>query len=104
MFRLARPCLLLALTLCLATWVRAQETLNNASISGRVIDPTGAAVPRIPVTAFETATNRNYTSQTAAQGRFRLPFLPIGQYRISAQAPGFSTAAREIELTVGSAF
>ena len=106
MFRLMRPCVLLALTpLCLVTTaVHAQETLNNASVTGRVLDPTGAAVPRISVTVLEPATNQTYTTQTDAQGRFRLPFLPIGQYRISSQAPGFAQAAREIELTVGSAF
>jgi hypothetical protein len=69
-----------------------------------VLDPTGAAVPRISVTALEPATNQTYTTPTDAQGRFRLPFLRIGQYRISSQAPGFAQAAREIELTVGSAF
>ena len=106
MFRLMRPCVLLALTpLCLVTTtMHAQETLNNASITGRVLDPTGASVPRISVTALEPATNQIYSTQTDTQGRFRLPFLPVGQYRISSQAPGFARAAREIELTVGSAF
>jgi hypothetical protein len=106
MFHLMRPCVLLALTaLCFVTTaVHAQATLNNASVTGRVLDPTGAAVPRISVTALEPATNQTYTTQTDAQGRFRLPFLPIGQYRINSQAPGFAQAAREIELTVGSAF
>ena len=106
MFRLMRPCVLLALTplSLVATAVHAQETLNNASVTGRVLDPTGAAVPRISVTALEPATNQTYTTQTDAQGRFRLPFLPMGQFRISSQAPGFAQAARAIELTVGSAF
>ncbi len=106
MFQLMRPCVLLALMpLCLVTTaVHAQETLNNASVTGRVLDPTGAAISRISVTALEPATNQIYVTQTDAQGRFRLSFLPIGQYRISSQAQGFAQAAREIELTVGSAF
>lgn len=105
MFSLIRLYALLALTsLCLTTLVNAQETLNNASVTGRVLDPTGAAIPQIAVTALEAATNQTYTTQTDAQGRFRLPFLPIGHYRISSQAVGFSAAVREIELTVGSAF
>ena len=106
MFRSMRPCVLLALTTLslVTTAMRAQETLNNASVTGRVLDPAGAAVPRTSVTALESGTNQTYATQTDAQGRFRLLFLPIGQYRISSQAPGFERAAREIELTVGSAF
>lgn len=106
MFRSMRPCVLLALTTLslVTTAMRAQETLNNASVTGRVLDPTGAAVPHTSVTALEPGTNQTYATQTDAQGRFRLLFLPIGQYRISSQAPGFQRAAREIELTVGSAF
>ncbi|HEY4358042.1 MAG TPA: TonB-dependent receptor [Acidobacteriaceae bacterium] len=73
-------------------------------MTGRVLDPTGAAVPNISVHALEPSTNQTYTTQTDAQGRFRLLFLPIGQYRISAQASGFAEATRQIELTVGSAF
>ena len=106
MFRMIRPWALLALMplYLAASAVHAQETLNNASVTGRVVDPTGAAVPQITVTALEPATNQTYTTHTDTQGRFRLPFLPIGQYRISSQAPGFAVAARDIELSVGSAF
>ena len=106
MFRLIGSCFLPALMLLcfVVSTAHAQETLNNASVTGRVFDPTGAAVPRISVIALDLAKNQTYTTQTDAQGRFRLPFLPIGQYRISSQAPGFAEAVRGIELTVGSAF
>ena len=33
-----------------------------------------------------------------------MPYLPVGQYRISAQAGGFAEAAEAVQLTVGSAF
>ena len=35
----------------------AQETINNASVSGRVTDPTGAVVEGATVTARQTETN-----------------------------------------------
>ena len=35
----------------------AQETVNYASVSGRVIDPQGAVVPGAVVTARQTDTN-----------------------------------------------
>ncbi len=48
--------------------------------------------------------NQSYAAQTDAQGRFRLPYLPVGEYRITAQADGFSQVSRELRLTIGSAF
>ena len=84
--------------------VHAQESVINASVSGRVLDPTGAAIPHVTVTAVQPATNQRYTAQTDAQGRFRLSYLPIGQYRISSIAPGFAESVRNLELSVGSAY
>jgi hypothetical protein len=94
---------LMPLMLSTAT-VQAQETLTNASITGRVLDPSGALVAHASIEARATATNQSYTAQTDSQGRFRLPYLPVGQYRISAQSNGFSQVSREVQLTIGSAF
>ncbi len=106
MLRLRRifPSFVLTLLLVLTTLVSAQETLNNASVSGRVLDPSGAVVARSTVTATQMATNQTHTVQTDGQGRFRLPYLPVGEYQISAQADGFLKASRQVQLTVGSAF
>jgi hypothetical protein len=76
----------------------------NASVTGRVLDPSGAVVPHVSVTARELATNQAFSAQTDGQGRFRLPYLPVGQYHISCQAPGFAETVRAVELTVGAAF
>jgi hypothetical protein len=84
--------------------MRAQETLTNASVTGRVLDPSGALVSHASVKALAIATNQSYTAQTDAQGRFRLPYLSVGEYRITAQADGFSQVSREVQLTIGSAF
>ena len=56
------------------------------------------------VTATRLATNQSQTVHTDSQGRFRVPFLPVGQYTIAARAPGFAVAERQVHLTVGSAF
>jgi hypothetical protein len=84
--------------------LRAQESLTNASVTGRVLDPSGAVMPHVTVTALQPATNQTYTAVTDGQGRFRLPYLAVGQYRISSQAAGFAETARTLDLTVGSAF
>lgn len=81
-----------------------QETITNASLAGRVLDPSGAALPRISVSVLQLSTNQTSTTVTDEQGRFRFPYLPVGDYRLSAQANGFAPAAREVHLTVGGAF
>lgn len=82
----------------------AQETINYASVSGRVTDPTGAVVQDALVTARQTETNLANSARTDREGRFRFPYLRVGQYDITVHAQGFADAARSITLTIGSAF
>jgi hypothetical protein len=82
----------------------AQESLTSGSMTGRVYDPSGAAVAHAHVTAIQLSTNAAYAADTDAQGRFRLPFLPVGDYRVEARADSFAHAVREVQLSVGSSF
>ena len=106
MLHFARMAALLTFTplLCTTPTTFAQETLTSASVTGRVLDPSGALVPHATIKTVAAATNQSYTSETDDQGRFRLPYLPVGEYRITAQANGFSQISRELDLTIGSAF
>ena len=54
--------------------------------------------------ATETATNQGHSTQSDEEGRFRLPFLPVGHYRISTQPSGFAETTTQVELSVGAAF
>jgi hypothetical protein len=82
----------------------AQETINNASLAGRVTDPTGAVIRNATVTATATATGLSTTLSTDAGGRFRFPYLHVGQYEITIHESGFSDAKRSLALTIGAAF
>ena len=84
--------------------VTAQETINYASISGRVTDPQGAVVPAAQVTARQTETNVTAETVTDEEGRFRFPYLRVGRYEIKVRLQGFADATRSLTLTVGSAF
>ena len=92
------------LFLVLPAVLLAQESLTTGSVTGRVLDPGHAAVPRAALSATKVDTNQSYTAETDAQGRFRFPYLPVGLYRISAQATGFAQATQQVQLTVGAAF
>lgn len=82
----------------------AQEAVNYASVSGRVMDATGAAVPAADVFVRHVETNVRTTAETGVDGRFRFPYLRVGPYEIAVQKSGFAAATRSLTLTAGSAF
>jgi hypothetical protein len=94
--------LLLPLAACAA--LTAQESINNASIAGRVTDPSGGAIEAATVMARDTDTNVTATVTTGADGRYRFPYLKVGPYELKAHKAGFADATRDLTLTIGSAF
>lgn len=82
----------------------AQETINNASLSGRVVDSTGAMIRNATVIARATATNVATKAETDAGGRFRFPYLQVGQYQVTIHHEGFADAKSTLTLTIGAAF
>ncbi|MBM3735227.1 MAG: carboxypeptidase regulatory-like domain-containing protein, partial [Acidobacteria bacterium] len=65
----------------------AQTTF--ATITGTVIDPTGAAVPNVTVTATHNATNTATTTQSNDAGVYTLAQLKEGEYTVRARTTGF---------------
>src|ERR1700722_5130140 len=63
----------------------------TGSIAGLVTDPSGAVVAGASVTATNTGTGVVATAQTDGSGFFNFPELPIGDYDIEVQQPGFKT-------------
>ena len=94
--------LLAILIFCVA--LPAQETINFASVDGRVTDASGAVVQGAIVTARHTETNLSSTTRTDSEGRFRFPYLKVGSYEIRIHQQGFSDTARNVTLTIGAAF
>src|SRR5205085_5661198 len=65
--------------------VCAQESVNNASVSGRVSDATGAVVQDAMVTARSEETNLTSTATSDREGRFRFLYLRVGRYELQVQ-------------------
>jgi protocatechuate 3,4-dioxygenase beta subunit len=84
--------------------VVAQQSVEYASVSGRVTDPSGAVVLGAQVAVRQIQTNVTGTTVTDHEGRFRFPYLRIGPYEITVSQRGFKDATRALTLTVGSAF
>ena len=82
----------------------AQQTVNYASLGGRVTDPSGAVIENAEVTARQLDTDIATSQRTNAEGRFLFPFLRVGAYEIAVAKDGFQTGHRRAVLTVGAAF
>lgn len=74
----------------------------RASLSGLVVDPDGAALPGVTVTARNEASGFSRTVVTSANGRFVFNGLIPGTYTLTAELQGFRGLERSgIELRVG---
>ncbi len=82
----------------------AQGTINYASISGRITDPTGAIIQGAEVSSRQTDTNLASTTTTDQEGRFRFPYLKVGPYEVHVHKQGFADSSSRVTLTIGSAF
>jgi hypothetical protein len=81
-----------ALTFVLAWAAMAQEF--RGALLGRITDSSGAVVPGASVAATHIATNTPVETKTNEQGNYRIPFLLPGEYRVTAEHPGFKRAER----------
>ena len=78
----------LALLLCCAS-LSAQQTTGN--ISGRILDPQGAAVPGVTITGRNPETGFVRAEVSDAEGVYQLGALPVGIYEVTAELRGFTT-------------
>lgn len=67
------------------------QTITGA-FTGTITDQSGAIVPKAKITATGVATNVAYPAVSNESGIYNLLFLPIGEYTLSVEAPGFKIA------------
>ena len=60
-----------------------------AVLQGRVVDPSGAAVPGASIAVRDSATGLASVAPTNAEGRYHVAAIPAGTYQVTAAAPGF---------------
>jgi outer membrane receptor protein involved in Fe transport len=95
--------LILSLTLMPAS-IFAQSQATSGDIEGRVLDPNGAVIPGVTVTATNQATGFEKSATTDEDGNYRIILLPPGTYDLKTSAPsGFQSATlANVNVTVGS--
>ena len=75
----------------------AQTAGNSGSISGTVVDPTGAVVPNATVQVHNPVSGFDRTTTTDSAGRFTLPNIPFNPYHLKVTATGFAAFAQDVE-------
>ncbi len=83
---------------------RAQETVDSASVGGRVVDAQNEVVPGATVTLRQLETNVARIEETDRDGRFRFTYLQVGAYELLVQLAGFADVRRLLTLSAGAAF
>lgn len=92
-----RTLLLSSLAACAAL-----AQIGTSTITGRVTDSSGAAVPNVGVVVLQKATNFQSPATTNDEGIFRVVSLQPGAYRVTFEASGFKKAVRDdVELRTG---
>lgn len=81
---------------------KAQSQALNGQIEGIVTDSNGASVLNANIKATNIQTGAERTATTDESGFYRFPLLPLGNYRLTVEAPNFKKLIREgITLTTG---
>ncbi len=102
-----------AVLFCLVGMATAQTI--TGSITGTVMDPSGAIVPNVKIIATNTGTNVTFNGLSNEVGVYNLVFLPVGNYTVEAELQGFKkvvlgpfklevnqVARMDVKLEVGS--
>src|SRR5437016_511205 len=97
--------LFLPLLAILALSITINAQTFRGTINGTVTDPSGAVVPNAQVKATELATNVDHNTITTTDGRFAFQDIPIGMYKVTAKAAGFSTTTVDkVQVVTGSVY
>src|SRR5215469_209826 len=77
--------------LCMLLPLAAYAQVDQGAITGIVQDSSGAIVPNASVTVTNLDTGLALQGKTNASGVYVFSPLEIGNYKVSASAPGFRT-------------
>lgn len=78
--------------------VHAQSA--TATLSGRVMDETGAVVGDVAISVVNKSTGLRRDTRSNEDGYFTLPFLPPGTYVVKAEREGFTPWEVEVPVSI----
>ncbi len=89
--------LVCAIIFCTAVqaWSQAAGTATGGAIWGKLTDQTGGILPGVTVTVAGPALMGTQEAVTNAEGVYRFPSLPPGEFTLTFSLAGFKTLVRE---------
>ena len=93
-----RAAFLLVSYFALALAANAQSAGNSTSVTGVVVDPTGAVVPNVSVEIHNPVSGFARTVVTDAAGQFSIPNVPFNPYHLSVSGQGFAPYSHDIDV------
>ncbi|MGA3106934.1 MAG: TonB-dependent receptor [Terriglobales bacterium] len=82
--------------------VTAHAQVDLGTVTGRVLDASGAALPAAEVTATNSATQVARVTRTNSSGLYVLPSLSSGTYDIRVVAAGFGATSVQVPVNGGA--
>src|SRR5271170_561176 len=83
------------ISICVLLAPCAFAQVDEGSITGLVQDPTGAVIPNAKVTLLNTDQGLSQVANTDGSGVYTFSPVRIGNYSVSATAPGFSVTTQQ---------
>ncbi len=94
-----------ALSLSLSTACVCGAQTFRGGINGSVSDSTGAAVSGAAVTITNTGTGIKTSGVSSSSGAFLFADLPLGEYTVGVEAPGFAnTKVEHVNVSAGAIY
>ena len=81
-----------------APLIHAQGVGNSASITGTVLDPAGAVIPKATVELHNVVSGLSRTTTTDTMGNFSFVNVPYNPYHMTVDAAGFSPYAQDVDV------
>jgi hypothetical protein len=84
----------LAVSLLVGAFMAVAQT-DRGTLTGTIVDPTGAVVASASIQARNVATDQVYAGTSTQTGNFTLVQLPPGSYELTVNVQGFKKYARQ---------
>jgi len=88
--------ILAALISLAGSFVSAQSGGSSGSVSGTVLDPTGAVVANATVEIQDPVSHFDRSATTDKSGNFTIPNIPFNPYHMTVNAEGFAPTAQDV--------
>src|SRR3984957_8142774 len=78
--------------------VNAQSGGSSTSVTGTVVDPTGAVVPNATVEIQNPVSHFERTATTDSAGKFTIPNISFNPYHLTVTGQGFAGFAQDVDV------